>query len=118
MLSCHHELEEIDICLTEHSFWDQFQCSRLHERFCSIGNRRSARNVVGSKGMVLVDRARDQRSGSIVVNKITFKDAVQMSAVDDQKLVFEEQSFRNHRFGPARTKQRGQGGHQMHEQRQ
>jgi hypothetical protein len=26
--------------------------------------------------------------------------------------------FRNHRFGPATTKQRGQGGHQMHEQRQ
>jgi len=39
-------------------------------------------------------------------------------AVDDQKLVSEEEAFRNHRLGPARSNQRGQGGHQMHEQRQ
>ena len=38
---------------------DRIESSRPDEVFFSIGNRRSARNLVGSEGMVLVGHARD-----------------------------------------------------------
>jgi hypothetical protein len=39
-------------------------------------------------------------------------------AVDDQKLMFEEETFRHDRFNPTRAEQRRHDGHQMREQRQ
>ena len=38
--------------------------------------------------------------------------------IDNQKLVFEEETFRHDRFNPTRAEQRRHDGHQMREQRQ